>query len=188
MWFSATDSHITQLKEVFTNACFLAGGVLECNFAHRRTLAELCMIFNPLHPLNGAVHLLSVPARVTRGALVAHRHSLTPPRCRTSQCCRTSQYRRTFVPNSVCLWKDLNDPVFNVVELAGFKGSANAFSLSKSAIYFCLLLFYSLHGLVVLGWGLRIDSFLTLYQPCTADSFFIIIILIEGIFDTELLN
>ena len=57
----------------------------------------------------------------TRGALVAHRHSFAPPRC------RTSQYRRTFVPNSVCLWKDLNDPVFNVVELAGFKSSANAF-------------------------------------------------------------
>ena len=33
-----------------------------------------------------------VPACVTRGALVAHRHSFAPPRC------RISQYRRTFVP------------------------------------------------------------------------------------------
>ena len=48
-----------------------------------------------------------MPARVTRGALVAHRHSFANPRC------RTSQYRRTFVPISVSLWNDLSDPVFD---------------------------------------------------------------------------
>ena len=39
---------------------------------------------NPMHPLSGALPLLHVPARVTCGALVAHRHSFEPPRCRTS--------------------------------------------------------------------------------------------------------
>ena len=82
-------------------AGFLAGGVLECNLAHRRSVAELCMLFkircNPMHPLSGALPLPYVPARVTRGALVAHRHSFAPSRC------NTSQYRRSFVPLSVSL-------------------------------------------------------------------------------------
>ena len=79
---------------------------------------------NPMHPLSGALPLPYVPTRVTRGALVAHRHSFAPRRC------RTSQYRRSFVPLSVCLWNDLSDPVFNGVGLVGFKSRANAFLLA----------------------------------------------------------
>ena len=78
----------------------------------------------PIHPLSGALPLTYVPARVTHGALVAHIHSFAPPRC------RTSQYRRTFVPISVSLWNDLSDPVFDGVGLAGFKSRANAFLLA----------------------------------------------------------
>ena len=37
---------------------------------------------NPMHPLSGALPLPYVPASVTRGALVAHRHSFASPRCR----------------------------------------------------------------------------------------------------------
>ena len=96
--------------------------------AHRRSVAELCMLFtiksNPMHPLSGALPWPFVPARVTRGALVAHRHSFAPPRC------RTSQYRRSPVPLSVSLWNDLSDPVFDSVGLAGFKSRANAFLLA----------------------------------------------------------
>ena len=65
-----------------------------------------------------------MPARVTRGALVAHGHSFAPPRC------RTSQDRRSFVPLSVSLWNDLSDPVFDCVRLAGFKSRANVFMLA----------------------------------------------------------
>ena len=61
---------------------------------------------------------------MTRGALVAHRHSFAPPRC------RTSQYRRTFVPLSVSLWNDICDPVFDGVGLAGFKSRANDYLLA----------------------------------------------------------
>ena len=107
------------LDRVVRSAGFLAGGVLECNLAHRRFVAELCMLFkiksSPMHPLRSALPLPYVPARITRGALVAHRHSFAPPRC------RTSQYRRTFVPLSVPLWNDLSEPVFGGVGLAGFK-------------------------------------------------------------------
>ena len=128
VWCSAADSHIKQLDRVVRSAGFLAGRVLECNLAHRRPIAELCMLFkiksNPMHPLSDALPLPYVPARVTRGALVAHRHSFVPPRC------RTSQYRRSFVPLSVSLWNELSDPVFDGVGLAGFKSRANAFLLA----------------------------------------------------------
>ena len=77
-----------------------------------------------MHPLSSALPLPYMPARVTRGSLVAHRYSFAPPRC------RTSLYRRSFVPLSVSLWKDLSDPVFDGVGLAGFKSSANAFLLA----------------------------------------------------------
>ena len=79
---------------------------------------------NPMHPLSGALPLSYMPARVTRGALVAHRHSFAPARC------RSSQYRRSFVPLSVSLWNDLSDPVFDGMGLAGFKSRVNAFLLA----------------------------------------------------------
>ena len=53
-----------------------------------------------MRPLSGALLSPYVPASVTRGALVAHRHSFVHPRC------RTSQYRRTYVPLSASLWND----------------------------------------------------------------------------------
>ena len=155
---SAADSHLKLVDKVVRSAGFLAGGVFNCNLAHRRSVAELCMLFkiksNPMHPLSCALPLPYVPARVTRGALVAHRHLFAPPRC------RTSQYRRTFVPFSVSLWNDLSDPVFDRVGLAGFKSRANAFLLAWSALYFLIhtiLSFSSFHGLVVWGWGLWTD-------------------------------
>ena len=64
---------------------------------------------NIVHHLSSALHFPYVPERVTRGALFAHRHSFAPPRC------RTSQYRRNFVPLSVSLWNDLCGPVFDGV-------------------------------------------------------------------------
>ena len=115
-----------------------------------------------MHPLRGALPLPYVPARVTRGALVAHRHSFAPPRC------RTSQYRRTFVPLSVSVSNDLSDPVFDGMGLAGFKSRANAFLLAWSALSFLsptILSSSSFHGLVVWGWGLWTDRVLLL-SPC----------------------
>ena len=99
VWCSSAHSYLKLLDRVVRGARFLAGGVLECNLAHRRSVTVLCLLFkvNPMHPLSCAVPLPSVPACVTRGALAAHRHSFAPPRCRTSQYCRT------FVP-SQCLF------------------------------------------------------------------------------------
>ena len=97
VWRSAEDSHLKLLDRVVRVLFF--SGVLECNLANRRSVAVLCMLFkihsNTMHPLSCALPSPYVPARVTRDALIAHRHSLAPLRCRTSQC------RRTFVPHSV---------------------------------------------------------------------------------------
>ena len=88
VWCSAADSHLKLLDRVDRSVGFLAGRVLECNLAHRRSVAELCILFkiksNPMHPFSGALPLPYVPARVTRCALVAYRHSFAPPHCRTS--------------------------------------------------------------------------------------------------------
>ena len=70
-----------------------------------------------MHPLNGALPGPYVPTRVTRGALVAHRYTYSPPRC------RTLQYSKTFIPS---LWNDLANPVFDGVGLADLKSRANA--------------------------------------------------------------
>ena len=77
-----------------------------------------------MHPLCGALPVPYVRVRVKRGAVIAHRFTYAPPRC------RTSQYRLTFIPLSVSLWNYLNDPVFDGVGLVGFKSRANEFLLA----------------------------------------------------------
>ena len=128
VWCSAADTHLRLLDRVVSGACYLTGDVLECDLAHCRSVAVLCMLYkircNPMHPLCDALPVPYVPVRVTRGTLIAHRYTYVPPRC------RTSQYRMTFIPLSVSLWNDLVDPVFDPVGLAGFKSRSNAFLLA----------------------------------------------------------
>ena len=54
VWCSAADSHLKLLDRVVRSAGFLAGGVLECNLANRRSVAGLRMLFKikskPMHP------------------------------------------------------------------------------------------------------------------------------------------
>ena len=66
-----------------------------------------------MHPLNGALPGPYVPVRATRGILVAHRYTYA------TACCRTSQYRRTFILLSVSFLNDLTDHVFDGVSRAG---------------------------------------------------------------------
>ena len=89
------------LDRVVSGACFLAGGVLNCNLSHRRSVAVFCMLYkircNPMNPLCGALPVPYVPVRVTCGAFIAHRYTYAP------LCCRTSQYHRILFPLSICL-------------------------------------------------------------------------------------
>ena len=72
VWCLAADSHLKLLDRVVRSAGFLARGVLDCNLAHRRSVAELCMLFkiksNTMYPLSGTLRLPYVPGSVTRGA------------------------------------------------------------------------------------------------------------------------
>ena len=69
VWCSAADSHLKLLDRVVRVDSFSAGGVLECNLANRRSVAEFCMVFkirsNPMHRFTGVLPLPYVPARVT---------------------------------------------------------------------------------------------------------------------------
>ena len=55
VWCSAADTHLKLLDRVVSGACFIAGGVLNCDLSHRRSVAVLCMLYkircNPMHPL-----------------------------------------------------------------------------------------------------------------------------------------
>ena len=121
--FSAADTHLKLLGLIVSGTRFLAGGVFDCNNAHRRSVAVLCMLYkirsNTMHPL--ALPGPYVPVLVTHGVLVALRYTYASPRC------RTSQYHRTFVPLSVSLWNDLEDPKFEGV---GPMSRANDFLLA----------------------------------------------------------
>ena len=63
MWCLAADTHLKLLDRVVSDACFLAGGVLNCDLSHRRSAAVLCMLYkircNTMHPLCGALPVLS---------------------------------------------------------------------------------------------------------------------------------
>ena len=125
VWFSAADKRLKPLDQAVSGARFLTRDVFECDIAHRRSVAVLCMLYkircNPVHPLNGSLPGLYVPVWVTRGTLVAHRYTYASPGC------RTSQYNRTFINLSVSLWNDLANPVYYGVGLAAFKSRANVF-------------------------------------------------------------
>ena len=73
VWCSAADTHLKLLDHACNQWCrFLTGGVLECDIAHRRSVAVLCILYkiggNKLHPINGALPGPYVPMRITRRA------------------------------------------------------------------------------------------------------------------------
>ena len=78
---------IKLLDRAVSGVRFLTGGVFECDIAHCRSVAVLCMLYkircNPMHPLNDALPGPYVPVWVTHSTLVSHRYTYAPPRYRT---------------------------------------------------------------------------------------------------------
>ena len=136
-------------------ARFLTEGVFECHISHHRSLAVLCMLYkimcNPVHPLNGALPGPYVPVRVTRGALVTHRYTYEPPRC------RTLQYSRTFIPFSVSLWNNLASLGIQWCGTGRFQEQGQCFFIDLSCsiptiVFYCFSLsLLSVYRLVL--WG-----------------------------------
>ena len=82
------------MDRVVRSANFLAGGVLDCNLAHRRSVAELCMLFkiksNPMHCLCPMCRrlllvvlwlLIDTRSRLPVVGLVSIAEPLCPSRC-----------------------------------------------------------------------------------------------------------
>ena len=141
LWCSAADTHLKLLDRAVSGARFLTAGVFQCDIAHRRSVAVRCMLYkircNPMHPLNGALPGSCVSAQRTRGALVAHRYTYAPPRC------RTLQYRMTFIFLSMSFVNDLTDPSSMVWEWPVSRAGPMIFYRSKLFYpYYSLLFFF----------------------------------------------
>ena len=70
---------------MFKNRCsFLTVGEFECDLAHLRSVAVLCMLYkircNPTHILHGVLPMPYVPVRVTPGARLGESdiHPISP--------------------------------------------------------------------------------------------------------------
>ena len=48
VWCSDADTHLNLLDRVVSGASFLTGSVFECDLAHRRSVAVLCMLYSSL--------------------------------------------------------------------------------------------------------------------------------------------
>ena len=45
VWCSAADTHLKLLDRVVSGACCIAGGLLNCDLSHRRSVGVLCMLY-----------------------------------------------------------------------------------------------------------------------------------------------
>ena len=112
--------------------------------------------------------------------MVAHRYTYALPRC------RTSLYRRDFYsPISVFLERSCW-PRIIWCGTGGFQEQGQCFLISLSCVIPTMVFYYfslsllSVNWLVLWGWGLRTDKVdITLFQPCTADLFLIIMLIID---------
>ena len=172
-------THINMLYHVVSGASFLTEGELECNIAHRRSVAAISMLYrircNSEHHLYGDLPVPYVPVLVTLCASVAHHNIYAPPHC------RTSQYRRTFIEFSVSLWKDLGDSVFEGVGLAVFRaGPMPLFwlicALSFFVFYCFLFLFFTIIAWYCGAWVFGLTECLWLSPALQCQQFLPIII------------
>ena len=104
---SAADTHLKQLdRGISVCVCFIRSGVTRCTLLMVLYLDRMCHCW--LHAV-----------------LWSHiGYTYAPPRC------RTLQYSRTYIPLSVSLWNDLDNPVFDGVGLTGFISRVNALLLT----------------------------------------------------------
>ena len=169
VWWSAADTHLKLLDSAVSGARFLTVGVFDRVWhAHRRSVAVMCKLYKirckQMHPLNDALPGPYVPVRATCGALVAHRYTYAPPRC------KTSEYRRSFIPLSVSLWDDLADPVFDGMGRAGRAGPMPFYWPKLLNPYYSFLYYFSfsllsVYMVLLCGWGLRTDRVYITLSP-----------------------
>ena len=167
VWCSAVDTHLKLLDRGVRGASFLTGGVFECNLAHRRSVAVLCILHkircNSMNPLYGAL-----PVPMCRCGLHAlMRLFAAEPRSIAGLLFPCQYLCGTIAVNPYSM-------VWNRrVTRAGYMH----FYWPSFSLTFCLLLFslslLSFYGLVLWGWGLRTHRVLiALSQPCISNFFY----------------
>ena len=173
IWCSAADTYLRLLHRVVSGASFLTGGVFECDLAHRRSVAVLCMLYkircNLMHPLYGALPVLYVPVRVTRVDQTS------------VHLCVSSLQNLAVSQDFIFPCQYLCETIFMTPCLmcgtSGFQEQGQCLFIGLTA---CLLLVSccfpfssSFYGLVLWGWGLWTDRVLiALSQQCIANIFF----------------
>ena len=160
--YSAADSQFKLQDCAVSGARLLTGGVFECNIAHRRSVAVLCILFkircNPMHRLNDAlpgpyVHASAgytrCPGRTSVYFCAASLQNLAVPH---DFCSRLSVH-----PERYCL------PRIRWCGIGGFQELGQCFFIGLSCSILTIVLYHfslsllSISGLVLWGWGLRTD-------------------------------
>ena len=123
VWMSAAARDLSLLDRVARGGRFLFPNSVSYDLDHRRMVSCLS-IFHKLY-FNSELSLSSlIPEplllpRATRFAEQQHQYAVGVPRC------RTNQFQRSFIPNTVGLWNDLPEGILEL-EPQKFKRSCNA--------------------------------------------------------------
>ena len=152
----------TTLHRVVSGASFFTEFMFECDLAHRRSVAILCMLYkircNLLHPLYGAVSVSYVPVRVTRGAIdsLMHLFAAEPRSIAGLLFCFQYHCGTIFVTPYTMVW-----------DWRVSRAGPMSLYWPSCSLPFCLLLsLLSFYVLVLRGWRFLTDRVLiALSQP-----------------------
>ena len=176
VWCLAAETHLKPLDREVSGSSFLTGGVSECDLAHRRSVAVICMLYkirrNPMAPLYGA---LSLPY-ICAGAGY------------TRYCDRTAVHLCASSLQNLAGPPDFYCPVSISVERSwwhrirwwgtgGFQEQGQCIFVGLAArsifVSYCFSIsLLSVYRLLLWCWGRRTNRVLiALSQPCTANLF-----------------
>ena len=138
VWCSAADTHLKLLNREISGASFLTGDVLECDFAHRQSVAVLCMLYkigcNPLHPF----FVLFLCHMWCAGAGYTLRCDRTSVHLCASSLQNLIVQQEFYSLFSISLLNDLSDPVFGSLVS---RAEPISFYWPSCSLPFCLLHF-----------------------------------------------
>ena len=162
VWCSAADIHLKLLDRAVNGAFFPTGG--------GGCLSVTLLIVDLWHYFVCCIRssaIRSSDARVTRGALVAHRYTYAEPHSTAG----------LLFPSQCLSGTILLTPYSMVWDWRVSRAGPMIFywlscSIPTIAFYYFSLYLLPVYRLVLWGWGLRTDrGYITVSQPCTADLF-----------------
>ena len=126
VWGSAAVSHLNLLDRIVRMGDGLCG-IRNLDLSHRRIVGSLSLLYkingNTAHSLHSSLPLPFCAVRETRATTLLHMWAFELSRC------RTFQFARCFIPNTVKLWNSLPASIFAADSLNCFKSRVNRFLL-----------------------------------------------------------